>query len=424
VRALHVSTSPKQPSHAQRDWYPYYAGYTESFVRDVFQRHFSAAKSVLDPWNGSGTTTAVCNKLGVYSSGIDLNPALTLVARGRLTPRAAGPSLLPLAKKILAAARKATCRLDEDDLLLRWMRKDAAARVRAVQSAIHSHLMDGHPLSDRPTVWVEMVPDLASFYYCALFATVRDLLQPFRTTNPMWLNTPNHPRHRVASSWLAISEAFLHRTSYLRDRLGLEEPATIRSCSLRTASADSLPFDDNEFDAVITSPPYATRMDYIKGTIPELAVLGLTDRELNDLRMQTMGTPVVSGYVRRHGASPYARSLIEQVANHPTKGSAHYYAPWLSKYVSSIEASIDEISRVVKTHGSIAVVVQDSYYKELRIDLQKVFIELMAMHNRPLRIRQDHPAKALLSNMHPFARRHTPKRNNTESLLVFGHRTR
>lgn len=417
-----VLQSPKQSYLSRnREWYPYYAGYTEAFVEDVLARHLADASNILDPWNGSGTTTAVCQRLGRSSVGVDLNPALAVIARARLTPTAAGPSLLPLAKKILAAARHFSRSPDEGDLLLKWMRPDAASRIRGVQAAIHSHLTDARcALVGGPSQWAERLPHLAAFYYCALFATVRGMLLPFRTTNPTWLTEPSHARCRVAPSWQSVRAAFLDRTAYLRERLSVDPSETGASCSLYTASADKLPFKNAAFDGVISSPPYATRIDYVKGTLPELAVLGVSEEELSLLRTRTTGTPVVAGHPKQCDvSSPYAQDLIELISGHRTKGSAAYYGPWIDKYFSSLAASLRETNRVVKSGSPIAIVVQDSYYKELRIDLQRVVVEIMSALGRRTSIRHDYAAKNLLSNMHPFARKHAQKRANTESLLVF-----
>src|SRR5688500_12785789 len=58
--------SPKQPPQERlKDWYPYYAGYTSAFAESVFDQYLGSAKSVVDPWNGSGTTTAVAASRGV-----------------------------------------------------------------------------------------------------------------------------------------------------------------------------------------------------------------------------------------------------------------------------------------------------------------------------------------------------------------------
>lgn len=63
---------------------------------------------VLDPWNGSGTTTAVARQLGIRASGFDLNPALVVIANGRLLGKDVAPSIAPLARDILSHAQSLT----------------------------------------------------------------------------------------------------------------------------------------------------------------------------------------------------------------------------------------------------------------------------------------------------------------------------
>ena len=72
---------PKLPRHSKG--YRYYAGYSRPFVYDILSRWPSHAL-VLDPWNGSGTTTTVAAELGLECVGVDLNPAMVVVARAAL----------------------------------------------------------------------------------------------------------------------------------------------------------------------------------------------------------------------------------------------------------------------------------------------------------------------------------------------------
>ena len=103
----------------------------------VLAEHLRDASLVLDPWSGSGTTTAACAKRGVASSGVDLNPALTIIARSRLTPLSAQDSLLAVGVQILEVARGLDSGPNDADVLERWVRVDAVGRVRAIQDAIH-----------------------------------------------------------------------------------------------------------------------------------------------------------------------------------------------------------------------------------------------------------------------------------------------
>lgn len=417
--------SPKQPSsRSRRDWYPYYAGFTEAFVEAVLADHLHGTSAVLDPWSGSGTTTAACAKRGVTSKGVDLNPALTVIARARLTPLSTRDSLLPLGTRILEAARGLGSGPNTGDLLERWMRADAVGRVRAIQDAIHVVLT----ITDRRTghgsisAEADSLPLLASFFYSALFATVRDLLRRFRTTNPMWLKSPNSCQHRIATAWGTLSEVFLERVQHLRDRLSVDCELASNDALFQTASATCLPFATGLYSAVLTSPPYATRLDYVRGTLPELAVLGADDAFVSALRKVTTGSPVLTGgrvNETRPLASEYGLSILEQIEIHPSKGSREYYFPWMHGYLVSLQAGLSETSRTVDPAGTICIVVQDSYYKELRIDLQRIVTEILASLGRARTDRQDFPARNVRSRMNLKAQRQAIKRHYTESLLVF-----
>jgi hypothetical protein len=353
--------------------------------------------------------------------GVDVNPALTVIARARLTPTSTSDSLLPLGRKIIEAARAKPADLVNGDLLPKWVRPDAAMRLRSVQVAIDAILTEGRP-SFGPGTAAPRLPLLACFFYTALFATLRDILATFRATNPMWLKEPRTYKHRVVPSWDRIERKFIERVTYLRDRLSVEDDVSLDHTQLVTGLASALPTQDGSFDAALTSPPYATRLDYVRGTIPELMVLGADDSTLSALRLASTGSPVVRGaplWSPDDVVSPYGRSLVDRIKGHPSKGSKSYYAPWMLNFLVGLQRGFSEVSRVVRPGGSIGIVVQDSYYKMEHIDLQRIVIEMMEVLGRPLAVRQDFVAKSLRSRMNPRARAHLLHRSNHESLLIF-----
>ena len=69
--------SPKQPAGTlpADDWYGYYAGYPDAFVRGVLAVLPDEIGTVLDPWNGAGTTTAVATRHGISSVGYGISIA-------------------------------------------------------------------------------------------------------------------------------------------------------------------------------------------------------------------------------------------------------------------------------------------------------------------------------------------------------------
>src|SRR5205823_5512604 len=110
-----------------------------------------------------------------------------------------------------------------------------------------------------------------------------------------------------------------------------------------------LPIADGSVEAVITSPPYCTRIDYAIATLPELAVLGMGGEELRALRDRLIGTPTrdgsVAGSDERWGKT--ATGFMRQVAEHPSHASGSYYLSFFSQYFAGMWRSLSEIGRVV-----------------------------------------------------------------------------
>jgi len=417
--------SPKQPPiEQQKDWYPYYAGFTSAFVTDVFKSYLELAKSVVDPWNGSGTTTAVAASRSVTSMGIDINPALSVVARARLTPKSIADSLAPIAADIAAAAEKSTPAKREHDPLLVWLGPAASNEIRKLQRAIHLVTAADDALEVDLSTGDESAPSrlplITAFFYSALFAATRDLLRRFRGSNPTWMVAPTSPHKRLRPRPETIRVAFTDRVDYLSSRLQIIKPDSNELASILTGRASVILSDQHSFDACLTSPPYATRIDYIKSSAPELSVLGLSTDFITTLRQQSTGTPLVRGVNRIEGDIPEeAQDLVERVAGHESHGSANYYAPWLRNYLAEIHKALELIAARVKPAGRIALVVQDSYYKSLHIDLQKLVTASLGAAGRSLIAQHDFPVRHALSNMNANARRHLPIRKHRESLLVF-----
>lgn len=425
VSPVGTPETPKQPQpERMRDWYPYYAGFPAAFVRETLDRHFKDASNLLDPWNGSGTTTAVAAARGLRFAGFDVNPAVTIIARARLTPTSIRESLGPVAEEVMVAARRLPYKREPDDPLRRWLREPALASVRRLQRAVN-HVVGGEPglerqLRDSPNEASGTMPLLASFYYAALFAAVRDLLQRFRGTNPTWVRFPDTMRHRINPSQDAIAQAFIGRSRYLAERLTVNDDSAQARGTLMAKSVLDLR-ECNAFDACLTSPPYATRVDYVRSSLAELSIMGLSEDKLDALRLATTGSPRVRGRLTSTVPlrSDLANQIAKAVAEHASHGSANYYGPWICSYFAGLELSLERIASAVSSDGSIGIVVQDSYYKSTHIDLQRVVTELMMDLGRSVITREDHRARHLFSRINPAARRHVADRKSTESLLVF-----
>jgi hypothetical protein len=417
--------TPKQPQPEHlKDWYPYYAGYTEAFASAVLEEHFTKAASIFDPWNGSGTTTAAAAQREIKCIGIDINPVMTVISRARVTPSSVRESLRPIALEIVDVSTRCVPPSRASEPLGRWLRAPAVAQFRQLQSAIHHVLMDSTisemDLVNRTSEAVADLPILPCFFYAALFASARDVLKPFRSTNPTWIRYPASPQMKLNPSAESIVTAFLTRVEYLTKRL--RTPTDVLGNNVRFETGSLQGFRTRiRYDGCLTSPPYATRVDYVKSTLAELSVLGVSQDAIIKLRSDITGTPIVKSFVRPTQTlqSTTARRLISAVAKHPSHGSKNYYTPWLEKYICDLEKSLATISDLLNRKGRIAILVQDSHYKSEKIDLQAIVGETLEANGLSPIQRIDFRVRHSMASMNPASRKHPKRMGSTESLLIY-----
>jgi len=423
IRPSNPKNVPGAPSAHRHHWYPYYAGYSGSFVQDYLEILEPQTPSLLlDPWVGSGTTLVEGARAGLKGVGVDLNPAMVVVSKARLLQRSVSESIRPLARELIGVAQ------DEDGLdadpLSMWFRSKSTQRWRAIAKAIAKVLVpqDAHDLT-KPE-HVSRLSSLACFYYVALFRSLRRHLASFGSTNPTWIRVPTDHRRRRSPSWKSISETFLDEvkslTANMDEEVLFEDDALAPLVTVGDARA--LPSPSNSADIMITSPPYCTRIDYAMATLPELAVLGFhRDGNFRDLRGSLTGSATIrkTRPTLEKSWGPNCANLLDRVYTHPSKASRGYYLSQFLQYFSDTFGALSEIRRVLKRGGTAVLVVQDSLYKDLHIDLAEIVIEMSEKHNLDLVRRHDYPSSRSMRRLNPAARRYDQRWNPTETALEF-----
>lgn len=356
-------------------WYPYYAGYSPDFVRsviDILALDLNAL--VLDPWNGSGTTTTVCSFSGIQTIGFDLNPAMVVVAKARLISEDIAGSILGLQRSIIRQARRLSADW-EDDPLGNLLDQASVRVIRSVQRAILKMLSD-EKAPDAGVVPVANLSSLACFYLVALFRVVRKLLFAARTKNPTWVRASLRENGPVKIEWADLEERLLKESNEMVLSLG-QRPARTGAADVKIGDSRRLPILGGSVDAVITSPPYCTRIDYAVTTRIELAVLGMgAVNGFTSLRRALLGTTLsAKNEPNMDQLGEGASSLLSSIKGHRSKASGGYYYKTFRDYFLGMNESLREIARVSKTGAPIVMVVQDSHYKDLHIDLPAVIAD-------------------------------------------------
>jgi hypothetical protein len=358
-------------------WYPYYAGFSDRFARLILESVDLPPKAtVLDPWNGSGTTTHMADQLGHTALGFDLNPIAVLVANAKLARPRDAEHVLGLARRISAEAFELSKNVKTTkDPLSPWLRPSVVAQFRAIESAVLADLATGrsgkpvHPCSGA-------APPLASFLLLALMRAARSFAGMRSSTNPTWI-VPNNDK---SGSSLQLTKRWLELVEEMAEQLSTKQKMNTGS-EAKLADSRSLPLVDDSADFVLTSPPYCTRIDYVVSTSFELAALGVdrTSATFADLRRAAMGTPLARKEANREPENTWpssVRTVLDAISKHPSKSSASYYYKTYWQYFSDCEQSLRELHRCLRVGRAAVLVVQTSYYKDVCVELPRLYLDM------------------------------------------------
>lgn len=415
--------SPKQDSRLDTSWdgfFPYYAGYPERFVSHALKSlDLCAGAVILDPWNGSGTTPYAAARLGLNAIGLDINPVMAIVAKARMLPSSESSSLVPLGRQVVEGCRGAAPARASDPLCV-WFGHRTAGHLRAIESEIRQ-LLVGKQLGAPHEIGT--VSCIASALYVALFSVARQLTRCFRSSNPTWLRSPRAGERRISASMETVAETFEQRLLMMASAL-LKDGARRGEPRIEIGVGDStcLPNQDASIDAVLTSPPYCTRIDYATTTRLELAVLnGLLPLCHVDLGRRMLGSVrVPRREVRiRDEWGHTCRSFIENVSGHSSKASSGYYLKTHLDYFDKLDRSIGEISRVLKRRASAVLVVQDSFYKDIHNDVPQIVTEISQSHGLKLTQRKDFALRRSMAAINRRVRAYREHATAIEAVLCF-----
>ena len=424
-----LTKNPKQARNGERDdrWFGYYAGYSGAFVAEALTfLGLRPGARIADPWNGSGTTTDIADQLGYTGVGYDLNPAAVLVAKSRLLRSDVEPSHRSLAKEVIRCARRysASDYLSEEPLSS-WFHAGATASLRGIERAIQ-HLFLPAPYRRIASLrTLEDVSPLAACYYVALFRTLRIVLAPFETSNPTWIRKPKNLRTRLRPSSDSIYLLFAKQLEMMFLDIKIRSSARLSAATTADiGDSTNLPLLDGTVDAIIASPPYCTRIDYAVAMRPELSVLGASNEEFARLRSSMIGSTVMSpskALEPSKGWGDTCLRLLPAIRAHRAHGSRTYYYQTHLQYFAGLHASLCEVSRVLSPVGKAVLVVQDSYYKELHTDLQRIAEEMCLSIGLKLELRRDYSFRNTKAALNTQRLKYRKTADATESVLVFRH---
>ena len=150
---------------------------------------------------------------------------------------------------------------------------------------------------------------------------------------------------------------------------------TVGDSRIIAADARALPLPDDSVDLIVTSPPYANALDYMRAHKFSLAWLGDPIPSLTQLRAQYIGSESM-GYKAGQAAAELPASVqavVDQLAGKDVAKSRV-----LRRYFVDMSAAIGEMARVLRRGAAAIIVIGPSVMRGILIPTHQCLADIAA----------------------------------------------
>lgn len=290
---------------------------------------------VLDPMVGSGTTVVEAMMLGRKGIGVDLDPLAVRLSSVKTSPldegrlRYLGRRLLLRARKLLGHVNLSNFDDKTRDFVEYWFPDFAERELAALARAIEE---------------VEE-PAERRFFELTFSATIIAKSGGVSLARDLSHSRPHRDPNKKTKSPLARFGVRLEKNI----RSLAELPADGKAWIL-TGDARALPLKDGSVDLIVTSPPYANAIDYMRAHKFSLVWLGHSVDELSRMRARYIGSERTKDFVPAQMPESVGEILAELQKLDRKKAKV------LWKYFTEMEQVLREMLRVLSP-GKPAVMV-------------------------------------------------------------------
>ncbi len=382
--------SRKVTSHALHGLHPYKGKFYPQLARSLLNVcDVRTGGLVLDPFAGCGTSVLEASLLGIRGVGVDANPMATLVSQAKLS--LLGCPVDEVRRKFLPLRqlRGSAPPLPDEDYLSRWFPEEnlaflrsAVARIRELEcptardgaTVALSSVMRDASWQDPKQLRVgrrksgESIPPLADLFYAALDKLVEELASIQAVPGLRWQRIP---------------------------KLG----SRVFEGDSRRLFSIIRPHVRRKVDAVVTSPPYANALPYVDTDRLSLRAFGLLpqgsqrlaegrligNREITEGERRATEEELMASLARPGWMPASLREVLLgalEVASEPDSGFRKRRTPaLLFAYFRDMRDVLEQLQRLVKPGGSVAIVIGDNTVagpsgETLRVPTADIFAEL------------------------------------------------
>ncbi len=372
-QAIQFTTNLNECVHR---WAPYVQGFSASFVQSVFERYSEVFTSprVLDPFAGCGTVLVQAKIDGYDSFGVELNPLLKYIADVKLNSWMVRPSqLLKMYHSLRADALAREPRFLKSE---RQFNSGVLTNLKRIKAGIDLFV----PRSAEQ----KKIKDLFNVAFASILIDVSNLK---RTPCLGYWKTKNIDDN---APFVLFNQKILEMSEDLR-RLQLEYKDNLQLKSeVVCANSMSYEYGDN-YDLVVTSPPYMNGLDYVMNYKIEMAWLGFVSshKEAKAIKDDMIVCDNVSkGLIKDFSRSEYytnswLEDIIESISCNIQTRQTYRRSDMSSivrKYFDDMNKVIGRVSKALNNGGRFILVVGDSLIADTYVPTDLILARIGTEH--------------------------------------------
>ncbi len=358
-----LSFSGRDTAYASHNTHAFAAKFPPQLPRIFIDELTDVGENVLDPMAGSGTALVEAALAGRVGIGADLNPLAASICSAKtrpLDPQAVcllGENVSDYARLVLASRGPEYY-------------QDVLSALDASSRSFVEYWFESHTISELGALR-EAIGTLVRHPYRCLFDVVFSSVIITKSGGVSLARDLAHTRpHRVDDKRIKNAiDAFKEKLDKVSRSLAsvADWPGTahvLRSDSRR------LPLVSECADLVVTSPPYANAIDYMRAHKFSLVWLGHRIQELSQVRRDYIGAELQIGgeYLT---SSETGRRMMRELLDRDAKR-----ARVIARYFRDMSKVLVEMHRVLRKGRSAIVVVGSSTVRGIEIPTALILAEL------------------------------------------------
>ncbi|HEY6080622.1 MAG TPA: DNA methyltransferase [Polyangiaceae bacterium] len=347
-------------------WLRLTPAYSVELVRQLLQQRSHADLPVLDPFCGTGTTLVACAELGVACRTVDINPFLRWLAVAKSRPYSAAD--VKKARALVGAMARAAAK---------GKRREWVPGLHQIEK-----WWDEHTLSGLSRAFAELggkrgkARDLAALAFCRALIALGNVSFAHQSMS--------FRKRGAVGRGPEVAACLLHAC----EQLELGASQELLGSDARVLVGDSRQLErllpKESCGSVITSPPYANRMSYIRELRPYMYWLGFLDdgKQAGALDWRAIGGTWGAATSQLTTWQPEGTFELPKLTRLARKIHAHspILARYVERYFHDMDRHVSGLSRVLARGGEAHYVVGNSKFFDVMVPAEQLFLELFRRH--------------------------------------------